>query len=536
MRQPTTSGAIVYLVEPYYQIERLEHSVQLLFMNYNAVQRDDVIFFTCFNTSMSPAAQQKVLQFCTEGACLFQELPRRRMSNRFLAIGFLTLLAQMGYQYVMRIDERSKIWSPISYNIFAFMRTHALDHGFRLAQWQRGSALSKHTDSLLHRRAAQNLTALGWLSSSCLHEAPETIADCGRIWTIFPKFFVTAVSFWQQPDVRDLLSLMPAQRVVKSRSEEAHARERSDSTALWQTLALAFFSERRRVHSFDDFAFEHSTFRAGSEPGCLLHGGLVLAARALSPTARAGFSQAAEARLANLTAASLACGRDACARYRRCVYSGSCLYATNRVTETSMQMEGRAAYAHNSPYGKAQGLFAGAVSPEQPTCHRSPQPYFCDARPLRTGFNSSSNQSFRGQLRYAAVQCLKGRRGARPERQRKTCRQRVIARLAEEKQHASLCANWCEGTDDTAAATVRQKRCLFRAATLWSTAGLQGRDVKAMTAQQQQWLDAIATPPDPRADLAFYHFHELATALVSSTGTSTKEDPAQMWSRSVHQY
>ena len=151
----------------------------------------------------------------------------------------------------------------------------------------------------------------------------------------------------------------------------------------------------------------------------------------------------ARTRLANLSAAALACGHEACARSGVCIYSGLCLYAPGR---------------------QVQAVLAGRVSPEQPTCSRTPTPYFCDSRPTR-GRDANKYHSFRAELRDAKTQCWTHENGNLGQRKRDSCLQRV-GKLTELKQLSTICANWCP----VEAGTYPVPSCTARAVRLWKAA------------------------------------------------------------------
>ena len=52
---------------------------------------------------------------------------------RFFTSGIWQVVAHLGYEYVMRFDEDSYLWSPIHYNIFDYMASNKLEYGYRLA-------------------------------------------------------------------------------------------------------------------------------------------------------------------------------------------------------------------------------------------------------------------------------------------------------------------------------------------------------------------------------------------------------------------
>jgi len=57
---------------------------------------------------------------------------------RFYAMRVWKVLHDMGYDYVMRLDDDSMILSEIPYNIFDFMAEHRYDYGYRVLTKESG--------------------------------------------------------------------------------------------------------------------------------------------------------------------------------------------------------------------------------------------------------------------------------------------------------------------------------------------------------------------------------------------------------------
>ena len=57
---------------------------------------------------------------------------------RWYTVCIWPCLSEMGYEFVMRLDEESFIYSPIAYNIFERMATRGLDYGFRMVSYESG--------------------------------------------------------------------------------------------------------------------------------------------------------------------------------------------------------------------------------------------------------------------------------------------------------------------------------------------------------------------------------------------------------------
>ena len=127
------------------------------------MQRDDVIFF--HTGDVPPTAQADVLSLCAGSHARFLQLPPHHFETppgtppqhlwrygkkfsagyrhmiRFFTSGLWPTLAAEGYTYVMRMDEDSFLWSPIRYNVFAFMER-------RLATIQQKTTSKKKTNPI----------------------------------------------------------------------------------------------------------------------------------------------------------------------------------------------------------------------------------------------------------------------------------------------------------------------------------------------------------------------------------------------------
>ena len=173
-------GVIVYLTQgarhsSYGQstVEQLRKSVALLYEHYNAKQRDDVLFLHTGDVDTS--MQQRVLELCGEEASFFEidkqhfRLPSgvdptskewlfpKKFSEgyrhmiRFFTVCLWEVVAPMGYQFVMRLDDDAYILSPIPYNIFAFMAGRNIEYAFRLTSYESGEPAAPRTHRVSER-------------------------------------------------------------------------------------------------------------------------------------------------------------------------------------------------------------------------------------------------------------------------------------------------------------------------------------------------------------------------------------------------
>lgn len=300
-----SGGAIVYLTQgkrhsSYGQstAEQLKKSVGLLYENYNAQQRDDVLFL--HTGDVGAEMQSDVLSVCGPEARFYQlakrhfELPAGvdptsklwlfpnkfsvgyRHMIRFFTVGIWEVAEELGYRWIMRFDDDAYLLSPISYNIFGRMAERQLQYGFRLTSWEHGEPAARGDFHKFVREYALNRGIMPqWgLANSCPDASLErfTPERCGQVYTIYNNFFVSAVSFWRRPDVRAFLEHVDASKTI-------YYNRWGD--ALWHSVALQLFMPRSQVHMFDDFTYEHTSrkiyFYRSKPTVCFQWGGIAIA-------------------------------------------------------------------------------------------------------------------------------------------------------------------------------------------------------------------------------------------------------------------
>ena len=163
-----TRGAIVYLSQVRHSdygrdsLAWLQRSLKLLFENYNERQRDDVLIL--HTGDFDEPTQQRVLRPYPGRPVRFHRLTEhywhlpanlkgsnvsewkgaqgvgyRHMIRLFTRM-LWDLAAELGYDYVMRLDEESLLHSPIQYNLFEYMASNSLEYGYRQVAWESGHA------------------------------------------------------------------------------------------------------------------------------------------------------------------------------------------------------------------------------------------------------------------------------------------------------------------------------------------------------------------------------------------------------------
>jgi alpha 1,2-mannosyltransferase len=302
-----SAGAIFYLTQgarhsSYGQstLEQLQKSVRLLYQHYNHVQRDDVVFLHTGDVDLQ--MQQSVLQLCGEEARFVQlakrhfELPPGvdptskqwlfpqkfsvgyRHMIRFFTVGIWEVAEELGYTYIMRLDDDAYIYSPITYNLFASMAERGFEYGFRLTSWESGEPAQRgEFHSFVREYALKHRIQPQWgLAQSCPDGKMDrfTLDRCGSVYTIYNNFFISKVSFWRRPDVRAFLQHIDASKTIYyNRWGDAN----------WHSVALQLFLPRKRLHMFDDFTYEHTSRKIylyrGKPTVCFQWGGIALSAK-----------------------------------------------------------------------------------------------------------------------------------------------------------------------------------------------------------------------------------------------------------------
>lgn len=394
-----TRGVITYLAQERHSsygrdsLGMLKQSVSALFRFYNRRFGDDVLFF---HTGLNVTLQQAVLGLCEGAHAQFHllaahhfELPPRtpppskwkqagqfsagyRHMIRFYTMGIWEVIRDAGYAYVMRMDEDSYLWSPIGYNLFDFMARQGIEYAYRLAAWEHG--WHGYTGDIFFKWlrdwvAKQNLST-GWLLDSCStarrHIGDFKLAWCGEPYGVYNNFFISSVAFWLRPDVQRYLEAV-------NQSHAIYTLRFND--ILWQSSALKLFMEPKRVFMFQDFAYEHITFRdvssvqgASRRPAQCAHNGAF--------TLGSDGEQYIPARRR----------ADELMRYQTCTLaegSGVTLGATRGGWSHTRRCLTRS--RRDRTVFETVAFGGAAFSTEQPFCDRKPAPYFCGRRPSSNG-------------------------------------------------------------------------------------------------------------------------------------------------------
>ena len=302
-------------------------------------------------------------------------------------------MAQEGYEFVMRMDEDSLLWSPIRYNLFEFMAARGIEYAYRLAAWEHG--FHGWNGDNFHRvpRAFASRGVIpqsaGWLLDSCAsgrHNMGNfTLKLCGEPYGVYNNFFISKVAFWFRPEVQRFLDAV-------DKSHTIYTLRFND--ILWQSTAIKLFMEPRKVYMFQDWAYEHITFRDVS------HGGGGRTRRRTVKCAQVG---------------AFVLGRDgvlheaARQRARELLRFEACKVAQSvtKIAITWRRVRRCEIAQPHDPTMLDAIAFGGSVSTEQPFCDREPAPYYC-----------SSHGGYAGPARLNPASAKPGAKVPHPELRR----------------------------------------------------------------------------------------------------------------------
>lgn len=142
------------------------------------------------------------------------------------------------YNYLMRMDEDSFLHSPITYDLFDFMRSNNYSYGYRMCSYEMEMGVwDEYVDHHQHCGGA--------LPSGVPHRRLEE-GLCG----FYNNFFIIETKFTLQPGVQNFLQWIDALGIMY--------RERYNDLQI-QTIAVYAFMPPDRIHRFLDWTYEHVT-------------------------------------------------------------------------------------------------------------------------------------------------------------------------------------------------------------------------------------------------------------------------------------
>ena len=317
-------SAIVYLAQntrkdPQYGRDSrsmLEKSLDLLYENYNHKFKHPVLIF--HEGDFGPADQEAVIagrdeiefhevHFDVPSFLRKEEVPEfwqsqtgrsrfgmgHRHMYRFYSLLLFDILADLGYEWYMRLDDDSFVHSRIGYNLFEFMEKNDYEYGYRVdvqeglsASYGFGETVlayikSERIDPAFFYKHVKEITtndiARRRIKEFLLKIDPEGKFHNVRENNLSPvarepydrrgyynNFHITRIAFWKRPEVQYFLHHM-------DRVGAAYKYRWGD--LLIQSAAVQIFMPKGKVYKFEDWTYEHATIIGGKlKYGGIYHG------------------------------------------------------------------------------------------------------------------------------------------------------------------------------------------------------------------------------------------------------------------------
>lgn len=162
---------------------------------------------------------------------------------RFYSVTIWNILHRLGYKWMIRFDDDSKLLSTINYNLFDFMRDNKKVYGYR--------ALSKEcgeTNSF-------DIFATKYINSSNI-VGRSIQSYCDEIGSVgyYNNFYVSEISWWREGPVASFIDAFDNSNIIFTDR---------DNDLIFQTAAVKLFMDPERVMHFIDWSYLHHTIKRG---------------------------------------------------------------------------------------------------------------------------------------------------------------------------------------------------------------------------------------------------------------------------------
>jgi Glycolipid 2-alpha-mannosyltransferase len=292
--------AIVYLAQntpsdPQYGRDRrsiLNKSLDQLFENYNNKFLHDVLIF--HEGDFTPADQATIIRgrpqisfkeihFQIPGFLPSEEVPEKirmwRMGHRhmirFYSVQVWDLLAEMGYDWMMRMDDDSFIHSIIDYDLFTFMDRNDYEYGYRIDVEEGTISAPGFGDAVTAYINAEKLRPSFWgehlkpapVTTHAKNLAKALIMKANQrkkhilepssqydLWGYYNNFYIAKLAFWKSRQVQSFIRHF-------DRISGWYKYRWND--LIFQSAALQVFMPKSKIYKFTDWTYEHATLRDG---------------------------------------------------------------------------------------------------------------------------------------------------------------------------------------------------------------------------------------------------------------------------------
>ena len=162
---------------------------------------------------------------------------------RFYAVTIWSILDNLGYKWMIRFDDDSRLLSDIKYNIFDFMRTNNKSYGYRTISRECGST---GTFNKFVTEYINNKRLVGREVKNYCHE----IGSLGY----YNNFYITNISWWLSESVVSFTQAFDISNLIFTQR---------DNDLIFQTAAVNLFLESNKIMHFTDWSYLHHTIRFG---------------------------------------------------------------------------------------------------------------------------------------------------------------------------------------------------------------------------------------------------------------------------------
>jgi alpha 1,2-mannosyltransferase len=274
----------------------LERSLDLLFKNYNDEFQHDVLIFHEGDFTeaeeLEIADGRKTIKFVEVhlGPPDFlspSEIPDVWVSSngsrfgvgyrnmiRFYAVSIFDILHEIGYEWVLRLDDDSFLHSRIEYNLFDYMAKNGYEYGYRVDTRDSETTAIGFGDAVLAYLAAENVTpTFFWehvvykpkvhlkniIRAALMRVRPHRRYRMRPIlqydlWGYYNNFFITKIAFWRRRDV---------QAFIRHFDRIGGWYKYRWGDLIFQSATVQIFLDKDQVHKFTDWTYEHATIKDG---------------------------------------------------------------------------------------------------------------------------------------------------------------------------------------------------------------------------------------------------------------------------------
>ena len=161
-------------------------------------------------------------------------------------------LLDLGYEWIIRFDDDSLLLSPVTYNLFDFMRESKKVYGFRSYSFECGNIkFGPFVDDYASQHGIDMVQKVGSVNYCSGHGQNG----------FYNNFYICRIDFWLSADVWEFIQAFDRSRLIFI--------ER-DNDLIFQTAAVRLFANMSEVHHFYDFTYLHHT----NSHGTIIFGGL----------------------------------------------------------------------------------------------------------------------------------------------------------------------------------------------------------------------------------------------------------------------